>query len=87
MKLGDTLMVLRSNYDFQGLTIYHDQALIAQLSNDLRTLKAAVFTIEHDLQEDKVVGVPKPFQIKIVEEKTRIPHRNEVSSTPAQSPK
>lgn len=49
-KLGDTLNVLRSNYDFQGPTSSHDQAVITQLSNDLWTLEATVFTIEHYLQ-------------------------------------
>lgn len=65
--LRDTIDVLRSNYDFKGPIAYHDQAVITQILNDLRSLEVAVFTIEHDLQVDEVVEISKPFQVRPVE--------------------
>lgn len=44
-KMNDTLVVLRSNFDFQGPTAYHDQAVITQIFSDLRNLEAAVFLL------------------------------------------
>lgn len=57
------------------------------MSNDPRTLEAAVFTIEQDLQEDECVGISKPFQVNPLEERTSTPPRDVVSDTPANSPK
>lgn len=54
--MNATLGVLHSNYDFQGPTAYHDQAVISQLLNDLRTLEAPVFVIEQNLS-NAVVGI------------------------------
>lgn len=51
--MNDSLVVLRSNYDFQGLIAYHDQAIITQLFIDLRTLEVVVFFfVEHNIFED-----------------------------------
>lgn len=34
-KLNEILDVLRSNYEYQGPTTFHDQAVITHLFNDL----------------------------------------------------
>lgn len=83
-KLSNTIVVLSSNYYFQGPNAYHDQALITKLSNDMRTLEAAIFIIEHNLQEDEFV---EPFQVNPIEERTNTPPMYAVSSTPAHYPK
>lgn len=60
-KMNDALDVLLSNYDFQGLTAYYDQAVTTQLFNNLRTLEVSIFVIKQNLKEDAVVGILEPF--------------------------
>lgn len=53
----------------------------------MRTLEAVVNVIEKNLSKDEVVGIPEPFRIKIVEERTKtspLP-RVDVLSTPVHS--
>lgn len=81
-----TLVFLCSNYDFLGPTAYHDQAVIYQLFNDLRTLEASMFVIEKNLSEDTVFGITGPFLAQPLEERTITPPKDEVSNTPVYSP-
>lgn len=82
-KLSAALDVLWSNYDFQGPIAYHDQKVITQLYNDLRTFGDVVFVIEKNIKKDEFVGIPKLFQSQPVEKKIRTPLFDEVSSTAA----
>lgn len=80
---------LKSNYDPQSPTVFHDQAVIQQLSNDLCRMTDAVAAIEKEVKGVPVEipegDIPEIFKRKPVEERAKTSPRDEVSSTPAHS--
>lgn len=75
---GNTISLLSSNYDFRGPISYHDQAVITQLSNELRTLELLSMLLSIICKKTQWLASPSLFNL---EERTPTPPRDEVSST------